>query len=768
MSPRVDAISDKFVAISRHRRVACFGEDLDFTDDDAIRFEVIQAFAWNDLSAEQGMQHLKPTTIARDLIVMVAVALTLTTVVSAEPRFRWWKSDGADNSKAAPPVSRSRKSFSSEVPLSQQTATTPTLDNRRQIAPSNSVAVTKPTTEHWWDRLRGKSIKNEQKDAAGKTSKVDDEVPVVIKKSRPPSPEKMAAIRNAPKSTTTSVIVPNDADDDLHLASGEVERSDVDDRREPRSRSINIQPDLRPRLQIGRPDVSRPRSNTSIQPVTFDSENDPTPPSPVPDLRQDSGKDNGLLPFEENGRSSKIQLRPSKLSDELISLTVRDAPLSIVLSLVAEQHGLNLVAGSEVDSRVTVTLNDVALDEALNALLTVNGYSWHRNRNILIVSKVVSDSRSSPMLRGVIIRVFRLNYISAIDVEKVVTTLLSPAGRAVTTVVDIKSTRRTREEIVVEDLPEYVERIAAYIAEVDCAPRQVLIEAHILQINLEANCIHGVNLQKLFNIGNTQFAMQTTGFANPLASPAFFFGINNNDFHSLVQALTTQTDSKTLATPRVLCLNGQHAKIHIGQQLGFLVTTTTQTSTLQNVNFLNVGVILDVTPVITDEGLVMLHVKPEVSGGQINQNGLPSATTTDVETTVMLADGHGMIIGGLIKEEDTEVQTKVPYLGDLWVVGRLFQQRTVLRQRNEIIIALIPHILPNPGDKLAGMDAELERVRTPLLSPPLERFDRRLWEPDPPDAILNPKHIFSGEILRRIEDPYGNGLPTNIDEEWQE
>ena len=131
----------------------------------------------------------------------------------------------------------------------------------------------------------------------------------------------------------------------------------------------------------------------------------------------------------------------------------------------------------------------------------------------------------------------------------------------------------------------------------------------------------------------------------------------------------------------------------------------------------------------------------------------------------MLADGHGMIIGGLIKEEDTEVQTKIPYLGDLWLVGRLFQRRSVIRTRNEVIIALVPYIVPHPDDKPAGMDAGLERVQSRLLGPPLERLDRRHWEPDLPDAIRNPKHLFSGEVRRRIEDPYGNGLPETVIEE---
>jgi type II secretory pathway component GspD/PulD (secretin) len=509
---------------------------------------------------------------------------------------------------------------------------------------------------------------------------------------------------------------------------------------------------------------SESAANSGVKNVAYQQPEEIPPPPGIEPEQPAVGSKQFLLPLDQPKPPPTIQLSPATSGNELISLTVRDAALSVVLGLLAEQHGLNLVAGGEVEGRVTVTLNNVSLDDALNALLTVNGYSWNRNRNILVVSKVTSESKSSPELRGVALRVFRLNFIAADDVERVVQSLLSPAGRAVTTMVDSKNNRRTREEIVVEDLPEYIARIEGYIAEVDVPPRQVLIEAHVLQVNLKDDFKHGVDIQHMFDISGTKVSLQTTGFANPKASPAFFFGIDNNNFHSLLEALKSTTDAKTLATPQVLCLNGQHAKIQIGQQLGFLVTTTTQTSTLQNVNFLDVGVVLDVTPTITDEGLVMLQVKPEVSGGQINAAGLPQEDTTEVETTVMLADGSGMIIGGLIKEEDTEVQTKVPYLGDVWLAGRLFQRRTVVRQRNEVIIALVPYIVPHPDPRVLGMEAGLERARTRLTTPELDRRDRRQWEADLPDAIRNPKIPFSGEVKRRVKDPYATSYPPYLNE----
>ena len=715
------------------------------------------------------MQRSKRTTTTHRLIAALALGLTWAASASAEPWFGWHKPDKV--AEKQPPIASaprpSANNPSATKAATKSDATTPTLGNRRQSAPTHSSPAEQDAPDHWWNRIGGKSKQKDSKTIARQKTAAEAQAPVVVKKSLPPPPSRQIASRKRAAAAGEEA--------------GRDDRAFVTlDGLEPAETVACVEPPGRVKISPGK--ASRPNPPTGVQPQFAESQRRrPTPairhvayddPSHVveseplaPLLRQAPTKGHALLPFAESERTPKIQLRASPQSDEAISLTVRDAPLSVVLSLIAEQHGLNLVSGADVEGKITVTLNDVALEEALDALLTVNGYSWHRNKNILVVSKIAKENNSSPQLRGVVLRVFRLNYISAEDVDKVVQSLLSPAGHSVTTVVDVKNNRRTREEVVVEDLPEYVARIEQYIAEVDRPPRQVLIEAHVLQVSLKDDCVHGVNLKEMFDINGTQISLETKGFAKPAANPAFFFGIDSTNFHALLEALKVSTDSKTLATPQVLCLNGQHAKIQIGQQLGFLVTTTTQTSTLQNVNFLDVGVVLDVTPTITEEGLVMMTVKPEVSGGQINAAGLPQEDTTEVETTVMLADGHGMIIGGLIKEEDTEVQTKVPYLGDLWLVGRLFQRRSVIRTRNEVIIALVPYIVPHPDDKPAGMDDGLERVQSRLLGPPLERLDRRQWEPDLPDAVRNPKHLFSGEVRRRINDPYGAAYPEVIEEE---
>jgi hypothetical protein len=192
--------------------------------------------------------------------------------------------------------------------------------------------------------------------------------------------------------------------------------------------------------------------------------------------------------------------------------------------------------------------------------------------------------------------------------------------------------------------------------------------------------------------------------------------------------LQTTTDSKTLGSPKILVINEQEARIQVGQQLGFRVTTTTETSTMEGVQFLDVGVVLTLTPRITRDGRVLLHVKPEVSKGEVNpETGLPEEETTQLETDIMLEDGQGMIIGGLIQESDSTVQSKVPYLGEVKGIGE------ITKERAEIIIALVPRIQPYDAEWQAYEEGEWARAATPLFEGPLKRAYRP-WEPILPDG----------------------------------
>lgn len=421
----------------------------------------------------------------------------------------------------------------------------------------------------------------------------------------------------------------------------------------------------------------------------------------------------------------------------LVSIVVRDAPLNEILGVLAEQQGLNIITAEDITAKVSVTIHRAPFDEALANILSVAGYACLQQGDFLLVTSVTSGSSVPPQVQGREIRVFALDYVSAADVDLVVKGLLSPVGQSFISTSDEADRRRTQELLIVEDLPAYLRRIEQTVRQMDKAPRQVLIEANVLSVELEEDERHGVNFSYLDYL-KPVITLETTGFADLMASPALMLNLDEYSLKALVELLTTTKDAKTLASPKVFVLNGQQAKIQIGQQLGYLVTTTTQTSTMESVEFLEVGVILTVTPHITPDNRVVMNVKPVVSSGEINPDTkLPDEETTEVETSVMLPDGRGIVIGGLIQEEDLETQQKVPLVGDLWLVGRLFQRRETTRRRNEIIITLIPHVVPFQPECQQRESQQYERATTPLVYGPLCEYPRP-FEPRLPDAGQRP------------------------------
>jgi len=295
-----------------------------------------------------------------------------------------------------------------------------------------------------------------------------------------------------------------------------------------------------------------------------------------------------------------------------------------------------------------------------------------------------------------------------------------------------------------------------------------MIEAHVLQITLGDELEHGVNYKHAIDmLGSSGVELELSGFADDTASPAVFARIAGKKIDGLLQFLKTTTNAKTLASPRVMVINGQKAHIQVGEQIPYKVLTITETAAVETVEFLDVGVILEVTPRISQDGRVMMRVKPKVSSATFDPEiGLPGESTRELESDVILEDGLGMVIGGLIQEKDIEFQTKIPYLGDLHWIGRLFQRREILKERSEIVITLVPRICHSPQGISERDLVDAERSQTPLFMGPLHRFPRP-WEPELPDAINNPERL---RLLHRRGCRGWGGQPCDCeyDQSWDE
>ncbi len=428
-----------------------------------------------------------------------------------------------------------------------------------------------------------------------------------------------------------------------------------------------------------------------------------------------------MVPIESVPTTDDVSLEDD---DGLVTLIATGADLPAVLRMIADHHGLNLVLSPDISGPVTVSIRGARLEEVLDAILGVAGFAWHRVGNLLYVTGVATEGMD-PKVQGRTLQVYPLDYVAAADLETVATGLLSPVGTVHVTTSSSDDQLKTRELLVVEDTVAAHRRIAEYIAQIDLPPRQVLIEAHVLQVALSEEERHGINWRGLTRWKGANITLEGSGFASDdSGGPSVALRVDGNDMNGLIELIRQKTNSRTLASPKVSVVNHQEAKIQIGQRLPYSVATTTQTSTIQNVQFLDVGIVLTVTPVITEDGNILMTVLPKVSGGKITESGFPEEDTTEVQTTVLMPDGGGIVIGGLIREDNSHARAIVPGLGRIPAVGYLFRRRSDEARRNELIVALVTHVLPDVygqrGHELRELDQAVPNYsKQDVLHPPL-------------------------------------------------
>ena len=166
------------------------------------------------------------------------------------------------------------------------------------------------------------------------------------------------------------------------------------------------------------------------------------------------------------------------------------------------------------------------------------------------------------------------------------------------------------------------------------------------------------------------------------------------------------SDTKILSNPRILVTNNEEAKIHIGDTVPYIISTTSgignNAITSEDVRFIDVGLKLNLTPTINDDGYVTIRLRPEISTivGTVDSQGggIPQVNKTEVETTVMVENGNTIIMGGLKKDDKVHTKKGLPVLMDLPLLGPLFGRTSDTITSTEIVIFLTPHIVGGHED----------------------------------------------------------------------
>jgi nucleoid-associated protein YgaU len=316
----------------------------------------------------------------------------------------------------------------------------------------------------------------------------------------------------------------------------------------------------------------------------------------------------------------------------------------------------------------------------------------------------------------------------------------------------------SNDMVVIQDYESNLKIIDQIIKRLDVQPVQVLIEAVIISVELDKDTQLGVNFavvdnmgQQLGTIGAGAVINSNVGFtpasvltaAGKIASSTIpdingfagstngiKYGFISNNITGFVRALETVGSTKILASPRILVLNKQRAEIQLGQRLGFRSSVTQNLiGTTQQVQFLNTGTLLRLRPFVSGDDIVRMEIHPERSEGSVDPTtGLPTQTTAELTTNVMVADGTTLVIGGLMEDLDSYTQTGLPGLSRIPILGHLFGTKEKSDTRRELVVLLTPHIwssgqangntdgLAKQGSKGSGGDVRQASAATALAS----------------------------------------------------
>lgn len=459
-----------------------------------------------------------------------------------------------------------------------------------------------------------------------------------------------------------------------------------------------------------------------------------------------------------------------------ISLDLKGVDILDVLKLLSQKSGLNFVAGRNLSGRVTIFVNDVDVWQAFELIIGANDLAYEREGTIVTVmmardyellygqkfqerkrslvrplkyakaiqaatvlnqvkssvGQVVTDEATNTLIltdvsprlddmqalldqldRPTESRVYTLNYAEAEKLQDKVKDWLSPVG---TFTFDARTNK-----VVVSDLTDVLQKVDRLIGAFDTPDGEVLIEAKILKVNLTNQMDLGIDWQQVFagidTQSRTNFRLLSDIIGGTATGAAVKLVTGRGNTQVIIEALKKITKTETLANPRIMVSNNQEARILVGTKEAVVTVTTTVPATgatvsAPEIQYVDVGTKLYVTPNIKPDGHVQMKIRPEVSTATVETfqtNRIPIVTSTEAETNVLVKSGTTLIIGGLIETKDSRTDNRLPILGDLPLLGMAFRSSTDTKTKTELVVFLTPTIvLPDGSPFVFPTASELE------------------------------------------------------------
>ncbi len=326
------------------------------------------------------------------------------------------------------------------------------------------------------------------------------------------------------------------------------------------------------------------------------------------------------------------------------------------VKIFAKEHAINIINNVKLETTLSVELNDMHPADVFDTLISYWGCNW------VMKDKIIRIIEQSP------VRVYQLNYLQGVEFIKLVSGI-SESTKFKTNPID--------NSIIAQGPIEDLNYIDSLIRQLDVKPKQVLIEATIIETNFDISSIIGTKPSSIIKDSGTAtspYSLSTLGYTFSMSA----FEDNSN--------------INVLANPQILVTNHKTASINTGNQIGYSTTTVTETSTVENVMFLETGITLEITPHISENGEILMELNPSISDGQVTDNK-PISTNTSTKTQVIIKDGETIVIGGLIQKKKTKSESKIPFFSDVPILNLFLSQSQVTEQKMELSVLITPHII---------------------------------------------------------------------------
>ncbi|MCP4650030.1 MAG: hypothetical protein GY853_08145 [PVC group bacterium] len=393
-------------------------------------------------------------------------------------------------------------------------------------------------------------------------------------------------------------------------------------------------------------------------------------------------------------------------TEGLVSINFRETDMREVLNILAYKGGVNIIAGDDVDAKVSVQLKDVPWENALDAILRTYNFTYKKEDTLIRVmslQRALEEENKVPLVTKIV----PLNFADVDGLKNSLSKVLSKRG-------SIMTDPRTNS-LIITDIPGVVDKVEAASIALDTLTPQVLIEAMMVDVKITKDDKWGFKLDQLGNDSATRtlaYDLSAGDAASGSGQFSFVAALADLNVDAVIDMWQQENKAQILANPKVLTLDHQEARIEIIEEIPYLESVDTGGGVTTTVKFKEAGIKLNVTPHITSGNFISMNIKPEQSFKSAELDGQPIIDKRLAETNLLVKDGQTIVIGGLRRVNDAVTFDKVPGFGDIPFLGLFFKRKSTSKVETELILFVTPHIITQTemSDREIDLYMELEHT----------------------------------------------------------